>query len=164
MATHPSTPLGISLKSALINRVNALLFSKSTAIPGAALEDEGIQCRVMRIVALCAASYAASVVENALGQGRGVVLGFEEKEEALTRCDDLLTAFSTFPFSTAESSTTTRRRQKQPRKRDVTQEAIAELTKEATRELQMEGGDTWELYGEVVGAVFEIWGRMDSIL
>jgi hypothetical protein len=25
-------------------------------------------------------------------------------------------------------------------------------------------GETWELYAEVVGAVFEVWGRMDSIL
>ena len=43
-------------------------------------------------------------------------------------------------------------------------EAIDELTKEVTKELQLEGGDSWELFAEVVAAVFEIWGRMDSIL
>jgi len=168
MATHPCTSLGVSQKNAIVARINALLFSKTTAIPDSALAEEGSQCRVMRAVTICAASYAASVIENALGQGRAAVLGFEEKEEALTRCDDILTAFSTFPFSLTQSSSSfsSRRRQAGSRStaRDATQEAIAELTREATKELQLEGGETWELYGEVVGAVFEIWGRMDSIL
>jgi golgi phosphoprotein 3 len=168
MATHPTTPLGISLKTELINRINSLLFSKSTAIPPTALAEEGTQCRVLRAVALAVASYAASVLENALGQGRGAVIGFEEKEEAFTRCDDILQAFSVVPFlsssPTAGASTSKRRSQRPTGSTSDGKEAISELTREATKELRIEGGETWELYAEVVGAVFEVWGRMDSIL
>jgi len=167
MATHPTTPLGISLKSSIITRINALLFAKSVSIPQAALMDEGTQCRVLRAVALAVASYAASVLENALGQGRaGAVLGFEEREEAFQRCDDILQAFSVVPFVTpSAAASSARRRTTRPSVPTTTeQEATAELTREAMKEIQAEGGDSWELYAEVVGAVFEVWGRMDSIL
>jgi len=171
MATHPTTPLGISNKNEIVNRINSLLFSKSTAIPPSALHEEGTQCRVLRSVALSVASYAASVLENALGQGRAALLGFEEKEEAFQRCDDILQAFSVVPFLSSSSpsggSSSRRRSQRQVTTSGSTsdgQEAISELTKEATKELQLEGGDSWELFAEVVGAVFEVWGRMDSIL
>jgi len=174
MATHPTTPLGITLKASIITRINALLFAKSISIPQAALQEEGTQCRVLRSVALCIASYAASVLENALGQAQGragpAVLGFEEKEEAFQRCDEILQAFTVVPFlsptaSSSSTSSSSRRRGNRPASTSSTeQEAIAELTKEAMKEIQLEGGDSWELYAEVVGAVFELWGRMDSIL
>jgi Golgi phosphoprotein 3 len=172
MATHPTTPLGISNKNDIVNRINSLLFSKSTAIPPTALQEDGTQCRVLRAVALSVASYAASVLENALGQGRGALLGFEEKEEAFQRCDDILQAFSVVPFLSSSSpsggNTSRRRSQRQATSGAGStsdgQEAISELTGEATKELRLEGGDSWELYAEVVGAVFVVWGRMDSIL
>jgi Golgi phosphoprotein 3 len=169
MATHPTTPLGLSLKSSLVSRINTLLFSKSVSIPSAALLEDGTQCRVLRAVAIAVASYAASVLENALGQGRGAILGFEEKEEAFQRCDDILQAFSVVPFlsptANSASGSNPRRRTTRPAAASTTeQEAIGELTKEATKELQREGGENWELFAEVVGAVFEVWGRMDSIL
>lgn len=170
MATHPTTPAGQSQKTAIVTRINALLLSRTTAIPPAALGDDGTSGRFTRAVALSTACYAANVLEGAIGYARGPTNAFEDKEDALTRCDDILSAFSNFPFSTTEGETSSRRRQAQNGSASasasggVSREAVGELTREVTKELQTEFGEGWELYGEVIAAVFEVLGRMDSLL
>ncbi|KZS97491.1 GPP34-domain-containing protein [Sistotremastrum niveocremeum HHB9708] len=177
MATHPCTPQGLSQKAAIINRINALLLSKTTAIPQTALGEEGTSGRVIRSIALSTASYAANVLEDAIGysysRGVGSNLAFEDKEEALTRCDDVLSAFSNFPFATPVASGSGSvagglgagaKRRHAGGGGNSGREAIAELGREVTKELEAEFGEKWELSGEVVAAVFEVWGRMDSLL
>ena len=91
MATHPVSD--VRTKEAIINRVVTLLTSTTSAIPPGALDKEGIQCRVLRAVCLVCAAYSASVLDNAFGR-----LGYEEREAAFQRCDDILGEFVTWPF------------------------------------------------------------------
>src|SRR5687768_3414568 len=83
MATHPVAD--VRTKEAIISRLLTLLTSTTSSIPPAALDKEGIQCRVFRAVCLACTAYTASVLDNAFGR-----LGYEEKEAAFQRCDDIL--------------------------------------------------------------------------
>jgi golgi phosphoprotein 3 len=104
MATHPLAD--VRTKEVIITRVVSLLTSSTSAIPPSALviptadRDRGgggaaeeVQCRVMRTVCLVCAAYAGSVLDNAFGR-----LGYEDREAAFGRCDDILTEFSAWPF------------------------------------------------------------------
>ncbi|KAH6883609.1 golgi phosphoprotein 3 domain-containing protein [Coprinopsis sp. MPI-PUGE-AT-0042] len=101
MATHPLAD--VRTKEVIITRVVSLLTSSTSAIPPAALiiptadrdrgSSEEVQCRVMRTVCLVCAAYAGSVLDNAFGR-----LGYEDREAAFGRCDDILTEFSVYPF------------------------------------------------------------------
>jgi len=91
MATHPVAD--VRTKEAIISRVVSLLTSTTASIPAQALNREGVQCRVMRAVCLVCPAHAASVLDNAFGR-----LGYEEREVAFGRCDDILGEFSCWPF------------------------------------------------------------------
>lgn len=152
MATHPVADT--RTKESLISRVLALLTIRTAAIPLQALDKEGIEGRVTRSVALVCAAYAASVLENPLAR-----LGYEEREDAYARCDDILAEFSTWPFSSSASKPSPARKHS-GHSRVGGKEAVFELVREAKKEMK---GDE-DLSFEIVATVFEVFSRMDSLL
>lgn len=97
MATHPVAD--VRTKESIITRVVSLLTSTTSTVPPSALDKEGTQCRAMRAVCLVCTAYTASVLDNAFGR-----LGYEEREAAFQRCDDILAEFSSWPFGTGVSA------------------------------------------------------------
>ena len=97
MATHPVADA--RTKEGIVRRVTTLLNAQTRAIPPGCLGKEGEQCRVTRIVVLCCAAYAASVLDNCFSR-----LGYEEREAAFARAEDILAEFTAWPFGTASGS------------------------------------------------------------
>ncbi|KAF8582352.1 GPP34-domain-containing protein [Ramaria rubella] len=157
MATHPIADP--RTKETLLTRVSTLLTARTTTIPPQALDREGVQARVGRGVALVLAAYAGSVLEGALGR-----LGYEEREEAFGRCDDILAEFCCWPFGSAVGigegggpvGGAQRKREGGARGKD----AVGELVRAVKREMREED----DVCYEVVATVFEVFSRMDSLL
>ncbi|KZT50585.1 GPP34-domain-containing protein [Calocera cornea HHB12733] len=150
MATHPVADA--RTKEDVVSRVVALLTMRTAAIPPQALAKEGIQNRYTRAVCLACASYAASVLENALQR-----LSFDAREAAFARCDDILAEFSTWPFGSVRADGSSGRKREG---QGGGSENIAGLVREVKKEM----GDPEDLHFEVVATVLEVFGRMDSLL
>ncbi|KAF8812100.1 hypothetical protein BYT27DRAFT_7207944 [Phlegmacium glaucopus] len=71
----------VRTKESIVSRVVTFLTSSTAALPPAALDKEGIQCRVLR--------------DNAFGK-----LAYEDREAAFQRCDEILGEFICWPFGT----------------------------------------------------------------
>lgn len=153
MATHPVADT--RAKDAIVTRVISLLTARTTTIPAQALEREGIQARVTRSLALVCAAYAASVLENALTK-----LGYEEREDAFARCDDILTEMCTWPFGMSGPTSGAQQARKRQGSSSSGKESVYELVREAKKEMNGEE----DLCFEVVATVFEVFSRMDSLL
>lgn len=91
LATHPLADA--NAKRTLVRRCVTLLTASTEAVPPDALGEEGESCRVTRAVCLVCAAYAASVLDNAFG-----MLGYEDREAAQKRAEDILSEFTTWPF------------------------------------------------------------------
>ncbi|KAJ7061439.1 Golgi phosphoprotein 3-domain-containing protein [Mycena amicta] len=158
MATHPVADAHV--KAGVINRVVALLTSGTSAIPPAALDAEGTQCRTMRAVCLVSAAYTASVLDNAFGR-----LGYEEREAAFGRCDDILGEFGVWPFGGGAAAGTESKR----KTRIATGSAGVDLGRESVRglvaaaRLETQGGDE-DAGFELIAAVLEVLSKLDSLL
>lgn len=162
MATHPVAD--VRTKEAIVNRVVNLLTSTTSAIPPSALDKEGIQCRVARAVCLVCAGYTANVLDNAFGR-----LGYEEREAAFARADEILAEFSCWPLGggDAANSSTARRRQAvaagrvasggDPNGRESVLGLITEVRREAT------AGDD-DVGFELIAGVLEVLSKLDSLL
>lgn len=165
MATHPVAD--VRTKESIIGRLVSLLTSTTSAIPPAALDKEAVQCRHLRAVCLACAAYTASVLDNAFGR-----LGYEEREAAFQRCDEILAEFITFPFGTANGTSVPataagRRRQAtriatggagvEANSREAVMGLVSEVKKEAV------GGDD-DTGFEVVAGVMEVLSKLDSLL
>jgi golgi phosphoprotein 3 len=102
MATHPVADGKV--KASLITRLLSILTATTSSVPPAALLPEGTQCRVIRSVCLVCAAYTASVLDNAFGGTIGLgsystpALGYEEREAAFSRADEILAEFSSWPW------------------------------------------------------------------
>jgi len=155
MATHPVADT--RTKDGVVNRVTALLTARTTTIPAQALDKEGTQARIARGVALVCAAYAASVLDNALSR-----LGYEEREEAFGRCDDILAEFACWPFGSASGVVGggAQQRKREGSGRSGGKDAVFELVREVKKEMR----DEEDLSYEVVATVFEVFSRMDSLL
>ncbi|KAI0044473.1 GPP34-domain-containing protein [Auriscalpium vulgare] len=159
MATHPVADLRV--KDAIVQRVVALLTASTSAVPSAALDQSGTQMRALRAVCLACAAYAASVLDNAFGR-----LGYEEREAAFARCDDVLAEFAVWPFGSAGGPTTGSRRREGSRIGMGSaavhgREAVLGLLQEVRKELL--GGDE-DLSAELVAGVLEVLSKLDSLL
>lgn len=138
MATHPVVDSGRAAKEDLVNRVVALLTSRTPHVPATSFLPDDVGLRWLRTVAMVCAAYAANVLENAL-----VNLGHEAREAAFGRVDELLEEFSQVPFAIRRSG------------RGKLAPSIAE---------EVEAASMAEQRVEVVGAVLQVFGRLDSIL
>jgi Golgi phosphoprotein 3 len=177
MATHPVAD--VRTKESIVTRVVTLLTSTTTALPPAALDKEGVQCRVMRAVCLVCAAYTASVLDNAFGR-----LAYEDREAAFQRCDEILQEFVCWPLGSggisskgpAVSPTAAGRRRQATRiasggvgsggggggggevsGRDVVLGLLQEVRKESI------GGDE-DVGFELVVGVLEVLSKLDSLI
>ncbi|KAF8156554.1 GPP34-domain-containing protein [Crassisporium funariophilum] len=169
MATHPVAD--VRTKEGIITRVVTLLTSTTSALPPAALDKEGTQCRVLRAVCLVCAAYTASVLDNAFGR-----LGYEEREAAFQRCDEILGEFVVWPFgggvggsggSSTPATAAGRRRQAsriasggglgEVSGREVVLGLVQEVRKE------MVGGEE-DVGFELVAGVLEVLSKLDSLI
>jgi len=166
MATHPVADLRI--KDAVVARVVALLAAGTTAVSPAAFEAPGTQMRALRAVCLACSAYAASVLDNAFSG-----LGYEEREAAFARCDDIIAEFAVWPFgsgngsgSVGSSVTAASKRRENARIAMGTsatsgREAVLGLLTEVRKE--MVGGDE-DAGCELVAGVLEVLSKLDSLL
>ncbi|KAJ7186084.1 Golgi phosphoprotein 3-domain-containing protein [Mycena filopes] len=158
MATHPVADAHV--KAGVVNRVVALLTSGTSAVPPAALDVEGTQCRALRAVCLACAAYTASVLDNAFGR-----LGYEEREAAFGRCDEILGEFGVWPFGGGAAAGADTKR----KPRIATGSAGVDLGRESVRGLvaaaraETVGGDE-DAGFELVAAVLEVLSKLDSLL
>ena len=91
MATHPvSDP---AFKDDVLRRTLGLLTARTAAVPTSHLYGEAVRYRTVRAVAMVCAAFAANVLENAL-----VHLGYDQRENAFAKADELLADFSQWPF------------------------------------------------------------------
>lgn len=91
MATHPvSDP---TFKDDVLKRTLGLLTARTAAVPTSELYGEHVRYRTIRAVSMVCAAFAANVLENAL-----VHLGYDSREAAFAKCDELLAEFSQWPF------------------------------------------------------------------
>jgi Golgi phosphoprotein 3 len=168
MATHPVAD--VRTKESIVTRVVTLLTSTTTALPSAALDKEGVQCRVTRAVCLACAAYTASVLDNAFGR-----LAYEDREAAFQRCDEILGEFICWPFGTGGTNgagplvpaTAAGRRRQATRiasgggaevtGRDVVLGLLQEVKKESI------GGDE-DVGFELVAGVLEVLSKLDSLI
>ncbi|KAI0784039.1 GPP34-domain-containing protein [Abortiporus biennis] len=169
MATHPISD--IRTKDSLITRVVSLLTSSTSSVPSAALEKEGVQCRVLRAVVLVCSAYAASVLDNAFGR-----LTYEEREAAFGRCEEILEAFSVWPFGSTSSTSSSSLSSTSPRRREGSRfgmgsngasagrDAVIGLVSEVKKETL--GGVSLEedLGFELVAGVLEVLSKLDSLI
>ncbi|KAG5725577.1 hypothetical protein E4T56_gene9080 [Termitomyces sp. T112] len=164
MATHPVAD--VRTKESIISRAVSLLTATTASVPPNALDKEGTQCRVLRAVCLVCAAYAASVLDNAFGR-----LGYEEREAAFGRCDEILAEFTVWPFGAIEGSgagegtaaAAARRRQaarigsgSTVSGRDSVLGLVQEVKKEST-------GDEDPSF-ELIAGVLEVLSKLDSLL
>lgn len=159
MATHPVAD--VRAKDDIITRVVNLLTATTSVIPSNAMHLEGTQCRVTRAICLVCAAYAASVLDNALGR-----LTYENREAAFQRCDDILAAFSCWPFGSQTGQPSNRRRDTagigmgssaSGSKESI---SISGLIKGAKRETNNEE----DLGFELIAGVLEVLSKLDSLL
>ncbi|KAG6827210.1 hypothetical protein H0H92_012751 [Tricholoma furcatifolium] len=169
MATHPVAD--VRTKESIVTRVVSLLTATTSSVPPSALDKEGTQCRVLRAVCLVCAAYTASVLDNAFGR-----LGYEDREAAFGRCDDILAEFAVWPCGQQEGGgmgggsgpVTAAARRRQAAKiasggggggsaaRNSVLGLIQEVKKEAVGEE--------DLGFELVAGVLEVLSRLDSLL
>lgn len=154
MATHPVADGRI--KEDINNRVIALLSTRSSAVPSNALAKEDVKYRVTRAICLVTSAYAANVLENPLQR-----LSYESREACLARCDEVLASFSTWPFG-VNTSSGRRTAVKIASGSSSSPEAdgLAELVHAARNEMS----DPEDLCFEIVPAVLEVFGKMDSLI
>ncbi|KAJ7099905.1 Golgi phosphoprotein 3-domain-containing protein [Mycena belliarum] len=158
MATHPVADAHV--KAGVVNRVVALLTSGTSAVPPAALDVDGTQCRVLRAVCLVCAAYTASVLDNAFGR-----LGYEEREAAFGRCDEILGEFGVWPFGGGAGAGPDPKR----KSRIAAGSAGVDMGRESVRGLisaargETVGGDE-DAGFELVAAVLEVLSKLDSLL
>jgi len=164
MATHPVADLRI--KDAVVARVVALLAVGTTAVSPAAFEPPGTQMRALRAVCLACSAYAASVLDNAFAG-----LGYEDRESAFARCDDIIAEFAVWPFGSGSpgggpTSIAAAKRRESSRIAMGTsasngREAVLGLLTEVRKE--MIGGDE-DTGCELVAGVLEVLSKLDSLL
>ena len=168
MATHPVAD--VRTKESIIRRCTALLTATTSAIPPEALGKEGEHCRVTRTVALVCAAHAASVLDNAFGR-----LGYEEREAAFQRCEDILGEFSVWPFGAGSglggSSAAARRREAAKIGTGgsgmTARESVLGLIQGVKAEMHTSGpgtSDGEDLCFEVVASVLDVLSRLDALL
>lgn len=154
MATHPVADG--RAKEEINLRAISLLTMRTSTIPAQALAKENIKYRVTRSVCLVCSAYAANVLENPLQR-----ISYEQKENAIARCDDILAQFATWPFGGASGGTARRREGMAAVARGSSGvDPVQDLVREAKKEME----DPEDASFEIIAAVFEVFAKMDSLI
>lgn len=139
MPTHPLADS--TSKDSIIKRILSLLATRNIQLPNSPLFPADIRFKYLRSISLVAGAYAANVLENVL-----VTLGYDQRDRAFARADELLTQFSQFPFQPQSSALG----------------LGINLVSEINEELEQNPGFDSQL--EVVAGVLSVFSKMDSIL
>jgi golgi phosphoprotein 3 len=91
MATHPVADGGA--KDEIRRRVRNVCSNRTVVLPGSQFLPEDLEFRYLRTISMVCAAYAANVLENAL-----VTMSHEARERAFQQVDELLAAYSEWPF------------------------------------------------------------------
>lgn len=94
-------------------------------------------------------------MENALAR-----LGYDAREAALSRCDDILAEFSVWPFGSREGGAEAQQRRR-PSSGDGSAN-VSELLRLARAEAGGDGAE--DVSCEIIAAVLEVFSRMDNLL
>lgn len=140
MATHPVTDT--ACKEAIKRRILTTLVSRNMELNFNEFFPETTLFKYVRIVALICGAYGANVLENVLSS-----LDYEQRDNAISRAEELLEQFSQYPFDLEKSSET-----------GISQN----LNKEINEEIINTPGYSLQL--EVVAGVIEVFSRMDMLL
>ncbi|KAI5475603.1 Golgi phosphoprotein 3 family protein [Pseudohyphozyma bogoriensis] len=164
MATHPvSDP---TFKDDVLKRTLGLLTSRTAAVPMSELYTDKVRYRTIRAVSMVCAAFAANVLENAL-----VHLGYDSREAAFAKCDELLAEFSQWPFGAIRAPGATGAGigagtgaggAESANLAEINRLARAEIVGSVDTDPTPQGQR--ELHLEVVSACLEIFRRMDSLL
>ncbi|CAR28708.1 hypothetical protein ZYGR_0U00660 [Zygosaccharomyces rouxii] len=140
MATHPVTDT--SCKEAIKRRILSVLVPRNLELNYNDYFSERVSFKLIRTIALICGAYRANVLENVLTS-----LGYEKRDNAIGRADEILKQFSEYPFDLDTQ----------------TESGISiNLNKEVGQELQQHPESTLQL--EVLAGVFEVFSRMDMLL
>ncbi|KAK0244478.1 Golgi phosphoprotein 3-domain-containing protein [Armillaria nabsnona] len=162
MATHPVAD--VRTKESIITRVVSLLTATTSTVPPEALgKEEAVKERTARAVCLVCAAYTASVLDNAFGR-----LGYEEREGAFQRCDEILAEFSVWPFGSesgvGNASNSRRRNRIAEGSRADGREAVIGLVSQVKREAGGPAGEGEDTTFELVAAVLDVLAKLDSLI
>jgi Golgi phosphoprotein 3 len=138
----PTHPLSDSItKDAIVKRTLSMLVARNVQLPTNDKFPADTRFKYLRSIALVAGAYAANVLENVL-----VTLGYDQRDRAFSRADELLTQFSQYPFEVKASSLGLGNN----------------LPNDINEELERNTGFDPQL--EVVAGVLSVFAKMDSIL
>ncbi|KAK4701900.1 golgi phosphoprotein 3, partial [Phenoliferia sp. Uapishka_3] len=160
MATHPvSDP---TFKDDVLQRTLSLLTSRTAAIPASSLYSENVRYRTIRAVSMVCAAFAANVLENAL-----VHLGYDAREAAFAKCDELLAEFSQWPFGAVAAPArgggigvgSAAGEREGANLAEIGRRARAEILGEGNGEEKRDEQSMRELHLEIVAAALEIFRR-----
>lgn len=142
MATHPVADK-IS-KEYIKNRVLSVLTQKTCDLDPLSNDQfsADTSLRYLRTIALICGACAANVLENVLLQ-----LNFDKRDQAFLRADELLGAYSVFPFDALPKNAS-------GMSTNLADEVAAEMALCGVSELQL----------ELIAGVIGVFSRMDSIL
>jgi Golgi phosphoprotein 3 len=156
MATHPvSDP---TFKDDVLKRTLSLLTARTAAVPVSSLYADTVRYRTVRAVCLVCAAFAANVLENAL-----VHLGYDAREAAFSKCDELLAEFSQWPFGRPpDAAASGSKRSTLGGGSSGAQAATVSNLQEISRLARAEAAAApdAELYLEIVAAVLQVFSRM----
>ena len=153
MATHPvSDP---AFKDDVLRRTSALLTARTAAVPSSDLYSDTVRYRTIRAVCMVCAAFAANVLENAL-----VHLGYDARETAFAKCDELMAEFSQWPFGKPPTAQTKTGLGTGSGSQDAQERSnLAEISRLA----RQEATGSSELQLEIVAAVLNVYSRMVSL-
>ncbi|KAL8278306.1 hypothetical protein RQP46_009338 [Phenoliferia psychrophenolica] len=161
MATHPvSDP---TFKDDVLQRTLSLLTARTAAVPSSSLYGPEVRYRTIRAVSMVCAAFAANVLENAL-----VHLGYDAREAAFAKCDELLAEFSQWPFGAVQQAPaqkggigagTAASEREGANLAEIGRLARAEILGEGNKDEQREEQGMRELHLEIVAAALEIFRR-----
>jgi len=163
LATHPLADA--NAKRSLVRRCVTLLTASTEAVPPEALGEEGESCRVTRAVCLACAAYAASVIDNAF-----VMLGYEDREAAQKRAEDILAEFTTWPFGGVPAAGRKRGTQigAGSSRSSSSSRSISGLIAGVKAEMATTGSGTTsegeDLCFELIAGVMDVLFKLDSLL
>lgn len=139
MPTHPLADA--NSKEAIVRRILSLLSTRTIQLPTNDKFPDNTRFKYLRSISLVAGAYAANVLENVLA-----TLGYDQRDRAFARADELLSQFSVYPFEPATGSL------------GLGINLATEVNEELERNPQ------FDLQLEVVAGVLSVFSKMDSIL
>lgn len=139
MPTHPLADA--TSKNDIVKRILSLLTQRTVQLPASSKFPDSTRFKYLRSISLVCASYAANVLENVL-----ISLGYDQRDRAFARADELLSQFSQFPFEQVSGSLN----------------LGINLTEEVNQEI--ENNPNSDLQLEVVAGVLSVFSNMDTLL